>query len=301
MALNNNEIQTAVTIQRVLAAVTLLTCSFIVLAIILFQKYRFPSSRLVLWLSIAAGLQTLCYLVPYEKGGNSSMCDFQAFWISFFDWCIALWICVIAFNLHQIVVLGNKNAAFYERYYHIVVWGCAFTAAVLPLLGGNTVYGDSGAWCWIVKEKQAWRVGVWYGPLLIFFLYVLTMYLWIVKTLYSQKHSEFYQREGEDEARTKWKASMRLTRYPLIFIIMWIFPILNRIENWMAGDDGVFFLVLMHTICVSMQGTINSIAYCIDEENFTSMYTRWLKIFLLVFHFKGTTKKSTSTEISSCQ
>jgi len=106
-----------------------------------------------------------------------------------------------------------------KKFYHCVVWISAFIACMLPFFDSNKVYGDSGAWCWIRQDKQLWRVVVWYGPLFLFFVYVLTMYIWIVKTLYSQKHMEFYQREGEEEARAKWNTSMRLTKYPLIFII----------------------------------------------------------------------------------
>jgi hypothetical protein len=92
------------------------------------------------------------------------------------------------------------------------------------------------------------------------------MYLWVVKVLHSEKKSEFYQREDAEDIRNRWKASVRLARYPLIFILLWIFPIINRIENLIAGDDGVFFLVLMHTICISLQGTINSLAYFLGED-----------------------------------
>jgi len=117
-----------------------------------------------------------------------------------------------------------------------------------------------------MNDYQAWRVAVWYGPLVIMFAYVVTMYVWIVKTLYNQKSSEFYQREAEEEQRNKWQAAIRLSRYPLIFIILWIFPIINRIQNWVQDDDGIFFLVLMHALCTSIQGFINSVTYCVDER-----------------------------------
>jgi hypothetical protein len=52
--------------------------------------------------------------------------------------------------------------------------------------------------CWIGVDKPGWRFGVWYGPLLVMFIYVVVMYVWIVKTLYSQRSSEFYQREAEE-------------------------------------------------------------------------------------------------------
>ena len=107
-------------------------------------------------------------------------------------------------------------------------WGLSFIVALLPFAGGRSVYGPSGAWCWIVKDQQAWRTGTWYIPLLVFFIYVITMYIWIVKTLFNEKTQSFYHREAEEEIRNKWKVSSKLSRYPLIFVILWILPIINR-------------------------------------------------------------------------
>jgi hypothetical protein len=130
------------------------------------------------------------------------------------------------------------------------------------------------------------------------FVYVGIMYFWIVKTLFTQRRTGFYQTEGEEDVKVKWRASMRLSRYPLIFVILWIIPIINRstyylqicdlmmhfpciltviVENWAAGDDGVFALVLLHTICVSIQGTINSVVYCHDEHVFSNCSPHGLK------------------------
>lgn len=36
----------------------------------------------------------------------------------------------------------------------------------------------------------------------------------------------------------------------------------------MNNDDGHFWLVLLHTISITIQGTINSVVYCIDEDIF---------------------------------
>lgn len=223
---------------------------------------------MVLWLSVSSALQSIAYIIPFPKD-NDHLCDFQAWFVSFTDWLIALWICIIAFNLYQSVVLQKRNVIMYEKYYHLIAWLLSITIATIPLLiSGNEVYGPAGAWCWIVKEHQDWRVVTWYGPLLIFFIYVIVMYLYIIITLSKLNTNQiaFYHREGEDDIRNKWKASLRLSRYPLIFIVLWVIPIINRIQNWIMDDDGIFTLVILHTICVSMQGTINSIVYCFDEN-----------------------------------
>lgn len=57
------------------------------------------------------------------------------------------------------------------------------------------------------------------------------MYVWVIYTLHQQKAAMFYQREGEEQERERWRKSMLLTKYPLIFIVLWIFPLINRIEN----------------------------------------------------------------------
>jgi len=292
MVLTVEQIEVAVIVRRVFSAVTCTTCTFIIFAIIIFRKFRFLSSRLVLWLTVSSALQTIAYFMPSEHSHTLS-CNFQAIWISYFDWTIALWICVIAFNLHQTVVQGNKNTPLYEKWYHVFVWSISLLAALIPLVQDN-VYGDTGAWCWIVKEEPLWRFSAWYVPLFFFFAYVVTMYAWIMKVLYKQKSSDFQQREAEEGARKRWRASVRLSRYPLIFIIMWIFPLVNRIENLINGDDGIFWLVLMHTICNSIQGTLNSVVYCIDEDILSLCTLNGLKS---AFHYFFSKEKRKSHQV----
>lgn len=54
--------------------------------------------------------------MPYlDETGESGICDFQAFWMSFCDWSLALWICVIAFNLHMVLlqnILTEEDARY---------------------------------------------------------------------------------------------------------------------------------------------------------------------------------------------
>jgi hypothetical protein len=145
MALTSDEIQTAAKVRQALSVITLVTCLLLIGVIVLFQKYRFPNTRMVLWMTCVATLQALGYLIPFNQK-NDGVCDFQAVWISFCDWAFALWIIVIAFNLHQMVVLGKKNTTSYEKFYHAFVWGVAFIVSLLPFLGGVEIYGPAGAW-----------------------------------------------------------------------------------------------------------------------------------------------------------
>jgi len=261
-------------VQDILSSITMITCAFLIMLILFFQKYRFMTSRLVLYLSVASTWQGIWYLIPLPKD-NIPLCDFQGFWITFGDWTVALWICIIAFNLH-FTVIQRRDTSPFEKWYHIVVWGLSFLIAALPFTGGPTVYGPAGAWCWIANQYTAWRIGIWYAPLIAMFLYVAITYFLILRELFVIRRKGFYQTEAQEETRTKWRASMRLSRYPLIFVITWILPIINRVNDWVSNDE-TFVLVLLHTICISMQGTINSIVFCYDEKIFDNCTLPGLK------------------------
>jgi hypothetical protein len=69
------------------------------------------------------------------------------------------------------------------------------------------------------------------------------MFFWLVAR---QRRDILYGSETKDEQKERWRAAMKLTRFPLIFILVWIFPFINRIQNWASGDDGVFWLYVCH-------------------------------------------------------
>jgi hypothetical protein len=59
---------------------------------------------------------------------------------------------------------------------------------------------------------------------------------------------------------------MKLTRFPLIFVLVWIFPFINRITNWVDGSDGFMWLNVMHVISQGLQGILNAVVYFWDED-----------------------------------
>ncbi|KAJ8310044.1 hypothetical protein KUTeg_011909 [Tegillarca granosa] len=85
---------------------------FMIAVIWLFKKYTAFAQRLILYLSIAALFDSISYLMGGLRP-DGPMCDFQAWWLTFFDWCVLLWVSCITFNLFMNVV-KNRVTDKYE-------------------------------------------------------------------------------------------------------------------------------------------------------------------------------------------
>jgi hypothetical protein len=120
------------------AALSLVGCLFMIFIICLFKKYQFFVQRLILWLSTAALVDTIGYLMIPEVIKPNGYCTFMAFWQEYMDWSVLLWVCCITFNLYW-TVLKLKKTNRLEWVYHLICWGLSLAIACIPFL--NDSYG----------------------------------------------------------------------------------------------------------------------------------------------------------------
>ncbi|EDO27726.1 predicted protein, partial [Nematostella vectensis] len=59
------------------------------------------TKRLILFLSIAAFLNAVAMFMGVLHPKPGAQCIFQAWWLSFFDYALLLWVCCITFNLYR--------------------------------------------------------------------------------------------------------------------------------------------------------------------------------------------------------
>jgi len=48
-------------------------------------------------------------------------------------------------------------------------------------------------------------------------------------------------------------------------MLLYIFPTINRIQNWITNDE-VFFLYVAHVLTAPLLGFVNAIVYGLDED-----------------------------------
>eukprot|EP01095_Lingulamoeba_sp_RSL-Kostka_P000519 TRINITY_DN10801_c1_g2_i1.p1 TRINITY_DN10801_c1_g2~~TRINITY_DN10801_c1_g2_i1.p1 ORF type:complete len:189 (+),score=19.67 TRINITY_DN10801_c1_g2_i1:119-685(+) len=110
-----------------------------------------------------------------------------------------------------------------------------------------------------------WRFTVFYIPLIFYLLYVIGMYFVIIIQTIIQKNSMINKSKTKKQRVKDLKILRRLIAYPIIFVLVWTPPLINRIYNWSTDDDH-FILLLLQTITAPSQGFLNAIAYGFDDE-----------------------------------
>ncbi|XP_046854188.1 G-protein coupled receptor 1-like [Xenia sp. Carnegie-2017] len=265
-----------VAVRTSVGIVSLIGCFFIIVVIWLFKKYQIFTQRLILYLSIAAFLNSIAYLMPgFVPEGP--LCNFQAWWTSFFAWSVVLWACCITFNLYQNAIRTMRTEK-YEIIYHVISWGVALVVACIPFIGNH--YGPAGVWCWIDKESsnsQVWRFATWFIPLWCMITYMFLIYVVIVWKLrrVADRYEGTYRADHERQREMLKKDIKLLRAYPVVYMVLSIFPSINRIQN--AFDEKrIFWLVLLQTFTVPLFGAISALVFAFDRE--TLQLLKWSSV-----------------------
>ncbi|KAL0485182.1 G-protein coupled receptor GCR1 [Acrasis kona] len=202
------------------------------------------------------------------------LCSLQAIQTQFFDWSVLLWTLCIATFLLMTVVFAVKVTVLIEFVFHLFVWSLSVLFTCLPLIGDS--YGRSGFWCWIDSSKEKGRIWFWaafYGPLWFIILLVAVFYTTLMAFMFYRRH-QLRSLTSEPEAiRREMKILTKLSGYPLIFLLVWVFPTVNRIHQ-VVTNKPLFALVLLHVLS-NTQGFLNCVLYAFNPADGSS----WVKKF----------------------
>ncbi|XP_060080370.1 cyclic AMP receptor-like protein A isoform X1 [Ylistrum balloti] len=267
-----------IAIRRTTGALSLVGCIFMISVIWLFKKYAAFSQRLIMYLSIGALLNSISYLMGGLRP-DGPLCDFQAWWMTFFDWTVLLWVCCITFNLYlNVIKMITKESL--EWVYHVLCWGLPLVLSCLPFIGNH--YGPAGAWCWI-EDNWHWRVGIWYGPLFltIFCLFVVYIYITYILTRKASSWQGTYDPDTEHHKELMKEDIKPLRAYPCIYLAVSIFPLINRIQNAISPEYPVFPLMVLSALSSPIQGAVNAIVFGLDRETFSRLTPSQMKMAFL--------------------
>ncbi|XP_044073111.1 cyclic AMP receptor 4 isoform X7 [Siniperca chuatsi] len=191
------------------------------------------SQKMILSLTVAAFFDSVAYVMG-DSHPEGPLCDFQAWWLTYFDWSALAWVCLITLNLYLNLV-REVSTNRYEMLYHLMAWGVPLVMASLPLLKGY--YGPAGAWCWITDDHVAWRFGIWYVPLFSLIFLMICCYARIICVANERMQSWLGTFNPERERR---KVSLAeeikpLKWYPSVYLLVSIFPLINRSSSKTPG------------------------------------------------------------------
>jgi heme/copper-type cytochrome/quinol oxidase subunit 2 len=141
----------------------------------------------------------------------------------------------------------------------------ALLFTLLPVIG--LTYGRSGLWCWIDGDKPLGILWFWltfYAPLWVVIIAVIAIYLVIsIFMIFQRKKFRELTQGNTDMVARDVKVYMKLFGYPLVFLLVWLFPTINRLYQSIS-DDFSFTLVILHATFDQLQGFLNCLLFFLN-------------------------------------
>ena len=262
------------------ATLSFFSCFLVIALILLLKKYRFFVQRLILYLSITALLYSLAAALAktdYRSPDDfpHGFCTAMGFITQYTQWSLLLSITIITLDI-LIRVCLNRSTHGLELIYILVIMFLPALFNWLPFL--YNMYGPSGAWCWIkthTLDNQTcsfddkgviFQFALWYAPLFLILLAILVSYAVIMFVLRSYKRKmNIYNNDEVQMLRTMRREVFILMWYPIIYMVINLVPLANRIID-AAVNRTVYELWVMHAIISPLQGGFIAIVYAFDPE-----------------------------------
>jgi len=192
-------------------------------------------------------------LVNLSNDGREALCRAQAGGIQFFALSTFFWISCLAFHAFNILCRKKSEETLksFFKYYFLICYTIPLITVIICLSFGGFGQTEDEVWCWIINRYQSLRFSLYYVPLVILWIFNVSIYVLLSRERYSSLSYGYIIKEG--------KRKLRL--YILVFVIMKFPALLNRLCNLVWSDQ--FFLFLLQAIFDSLFGFFESLVYIV--------------------------------------
>lgn len=262
-------------VTAVASALTLLVCLVVIILIIVLKKYKFFSQRLILYITITVVLAqsaTVLHKIDYENQKSDfyeGFCVFGGFITQLTGW---IWLNgLTSTTIYLFLRVMNKNTERYEWLYFFYIFFFPFLINWIPFI--KNTYGKAGVYCWIRSFDtttctahpfgQALQFALFYVPLYVILAVLSILYIVIlIKVKQTKKRLK-----GTTDFNSKVKvkivgAELRsLVAYPMVFIILSIPLLINRIYSSIYPRQPSLFLWYASGLSIPLQGLITAMIF----------------------------------------
>ena len=170
-----------------------------------------------------------------------------------------------------------KQTTEFEKKYHIIAWGISLVISFVLLAVG--AYGPAGVWCWIVNKEEL-RFGMWYGPLIFTILILFLIYPYIIWKVY--KLGQAAESGNLDQIKNRRMTVLKddvkpLIAYPIVYLLVSIFTLINRIQNSISTDP-MYALVILHALFSPLQSAFNAIVHALSQDFLSKLRPHQIKL-----------------------
>ena len=262
-------------------------CSIlVVLVIILFKRYHYFVQRLVLYVCIAASINSLTIILQriehFEIGGhqNNYFCTLTGFLELYTSLVQLLSLLCITHGLYLSVVKQNPKKR-WECFYIAFSLLAPILVCCIPFFNSIHAYGigysRSGPWCWIREKKinksdscqqdpvgVVIQFGIWYIPLVLVTIIVLAVSM---ATLYRVHKSMDNHWQGPydpdvfvNRGRLRKAIMMILSYLPILYLLTSLLSLPNAI-HWALSEDPEPVLWYLDGFVVPLRGMFLAVPY----------------------------------------
>ena len=265
-------------------AFSVLCCMFAISMVIILKLYKYFIYRLAMYQVLASLFQSLIYASTLMLLNYNStqlycrvICQVTAFFLVYAPFIKLMFTCWLTFHLFCYVVF-LKN---FKR----LEWLYISSSLLIPLFLASVPfitksYGMSGAWCYIrswnndsdSKEGIAEQFSFYYGPATLFLILSVIAIVIMIAVMVYRAHKSVHSRSGENQPLTSdrnqkvkvIKQLLPLLAYPIIYFMLLIFPLTNRIYMAASGSkDSNVILLRAHAVSGGLMGTFAALVLVI--------------------------------------
>ena len=255
-------------------------CLVVIAVIVLYKKYRFFTQRQILYLAIAACVHSLSYplsRVNYYTARPilDPYCQFGGFFNLYTGWTEVLSVCCITFNLLANTVLEIQHPGKFEYAYIVVIFFAPLLWTWIPFV--KNAFGTAGAWCdiRILNEDcshftfgSVVRFALWYVP--VYTMMIVIFVCTVIIVLRIRRDTRKFEGKFDPEAKGMKERLVTevkpLLWYPIIYLLLSTFSIINRIVDTAHPGSQVIPLWYFHVLTSNFRGAVISLVYAFDPE-----------------------------------
>ena len=257
-----------ITVSFVSSVLSALGSLFIISNWLLFPSRRIFFTKLIVCLSVANLISSAAYSLSFFSRGSvdasNALCRTQAVLTITFEMASVLWTVAIAWTLYTMVVLKAARVERQERWYHAGCWGVPAAVAVVLLATDALGPADrEEEWCWIsgMTPRSRWlQVGLFYIPLVVAFGVSVLVYLRVGRAFRQLAVA------GAVDAGKEWMVQLRLRLYLLVFVLVWLVPVVDSTVQ-LCASSSPFWLQSLHAATGGrIMGLLNSLVYGCNDK-----------------------------------
>ena len=251
---------------------SMLTCSIAVLMVVLLRLYKRFAYRLALYQVLAAlffsltlSLELLALHYESKSVYSRRVCEAVGFLTQYSTWVKLMFTACLTFHLFCLAVFF-KNFVKLELVYVLISVFSPLLHVWIPFIKHS--FGMSGAWCWIrgwkddcAKEKYTLglieQFALWYGPFflvtLVDALAIVVMVITLAIRAFRQRRCSFVSdtepllKQARDQKKEALKQLLPLLIYPLLFLILILFDLVDRVYDALAKGAS-YPLAIIHAV-----------------------------------------------------